>query len=76
MQTEPQEEIYAEAKQLIEKNRSRCLWFLRKDYYPADTDRLIHTLQYVKQHGDRQTFQKAGKLIQWLLQSSSRTSTG
>jgi hypothetical protein len=28
----------AELRRLVDEYRSRCLWFLREDYYPATRD--------------------------------------
>ena len=59
---------------LIDEYRVRCLWFLREDYYPTtDTDRL-RVLDQIRSHGDRDAFQRASELRQWLSRLSSAES--
>ncbi len=60
--------------QLVDAYRDRCLWFLRADYYPADRQAVLRTLDYIRRYGDREAFRKAGELYQWLSPDSSRPS--
>jgi hypothetical protein len=56
---------------LVDEYRTRCLWFLREDYYPATPTDALRILQYIERYGDVPAFQKAATLRQWLLQNSS-----
>ena len=58
----------------VDRYRDRCLWSLRRDYYPVtDADRL-RLLTYIEQHGDVAAYRQAGKLKRWLSQTSSAPS--
>ena len=59
---------------LVDEYRTRCLWFLREDYYPQTTTDALRVLEYIERHGDAAAFQKAATLRQWLLQNSSAPS--
>ena len=56
---------------LVDVYRSRCLWFLRPDYYPVDHEDIVRTLDYIRRYGDREAFRQAGEISQWLLPPSS-----
>ena len=38
---------------LVDDYRTRCLWFLRPDYYPVTRDQQLRVLDYVQRYGDR-----------------------
>ncbi len=59
---------------LVDEYRTRCLWFLREDYYPQTRAEALRVLKYIERHGDVKAFQKAATLRQWLLQNSSAPS--
>ena len=59
---------------LVDEYRTRCLWFLREDYYPQTTAEALRVLGYIERHGDVKAFQEAATLRQWLLQNSSAPS--
>jgi hypothetical protein len=59
---------------LTDEYRSRCLWFLRADYYPRTDDERRQVLQYLERHGDREAFQRAAVARRWLSPSSSASS--
>jgi len=59
---------------LVDEYRTRCLWFLREDYYPQTRAEALRVLDYIERHGDVKAFQKAATLRQWLLQNSSAPS--
>jgi hypothetical protein len=61
-------------RDLVDDYRSRCLWFLRTDYYPADEEEVLRTLDYVERHGDREGFQRAAEIRRWLSRRSSAPS--
>ena len=68
------EDLRRQINQLVDAYRDRCLWFLRPDYYPADLQDVLRTLDYIRRYGDRGAFRKAGELYQWLSPDSSRPS--
>ena len=59
---------------LVDEYRTRCLWFLREDYYPESPAEACRVLEYIERHGDVVAFRKAAALRQWLLQNSSAPS--
>lgn len=59
---------------LVDEYRARCLWFLREDYYPESLADVARVLDYIERHGDKEAFQKAATLRQWLLQNSNVSS--
>jgi len=59
---------------LVDEYRTRCLWFLREDYYPQTLADACRVLDYIERHGDTEAFQKAATLRKWLLQNSNATS--
>lgn len=65
-----------EFRELVDEYRSRCLWYLRADYLPADTAERLRVLQAIERHGDLRAFQRAARLRSWLSPTSSATSAG
>jgi hypothetical protein len=59
---------------LIDEYRTRCLWFLRSDYYPSTPEEQIRVLRYIERYGDREGFRRAREIRQWLSPSSSAPS--
>jgi hypothetical protein len=59
---------------LVDEYRTRCLWFLRADYYPQTPGDACRILEYIERHGDVAAFRKAATLKKWLLQNSSAPS--
>ena len=61
---EPQSpaEFHAQVVQLVDEMRSRCLWFLRPDYYPETAEEIDRTLRAIERNGDLSTFQCARTL--------------
>jgi hypothetical protein len=43
-----EDNVRRQVNQLVDAYRSRCLWFLRSDYYPVD----LRTLDYIRRYGD------------------------
>lgn len=70
----PDGDAEAELRRLVDDYRSRCLWFLREDYYPATRDEVLSVLRHIERHGDREGFRRAGALKRWLSPPSSATS--
>lgn len=58
-------------RQLVDEYRARCLWYLRKDYYPDTPEEMVRVLSAIEKHGDAEAFRRAGEIRQWLLRNSS-----
>ena len=63
-----------ELRSLVDEYRARCLWFLRPDLYPETRDQALRMLGYIERYGDREAFLRAGRIRQWLSQTSSEGS--
>ena len=59
---------------LVDDYRTRCLWFLRADYYPATREERLRVLDYVQRYGDRDAHVRAVNLRRWLSQISNADS--
>ena len=59
---------------LVDEYRTRCLWFLREDYYPQTPAEACGVLESIERYGDAAAFRKAAVLRQWLLQNPSAPS--
>jgi hypothetical protein len=67
-------EAAAVVQELVDKYRARCLWFLRADYYPGTDAERVLVLRYIEQYGDREAYQRAAPIRQWLSRNSSAAS--
>ena len=72
----PVEEVLDEVHALMDRYRSRCLWFLATDYYPRTRVEVLRILGELERHGDREAFHAAASIRQWLSPTSSDTSAG
>jgi hypothetical protein len=63
-------------RQLIDEYRSRCLWFLRPDYYPQTLEERLSVLTSIERHGDRAAFLRAADLRKWLSPPFNEASAG
>ena len=61
---------------LVERDRDRCLWFLRPDYLPTTRQARLRALESIQRHGDREAFTQAAELREWLSPHSSAGSAG
>ena len=61
-------------RSLVEEYRSRCLWFLREDYYPDTQEEILRTLDLVERYGDRAGYHRAQEIRTWLLRASRQAS--
>lgn len=59
---------------LIDEYRDRCLWFLRRDYYPSTPDEARRVLEYIQRYGDRDGYRRAAAVRQCLFPPSSAVS--
>lgn len=63
--------LEAEVRALVDEYRTRCLWFLRRDFYPETREETLRVLRYVERQGDREGFIRAARIRQWLSPDSS-----
>jgi len=63
-----------EVRSLVDEYRQRCLWFVRPDYYPSTPDEILRVLRWIRARGDREAFQRAGKIEEWLSRAFSEKS--
>ncbi len=63
-------------RELIDEYRDRCLWFLRRDYYPTSPEEAEQVLRYIERYGDLEAFRRAARIRPWLSPPSSVTSAG
>lgn len=61
---------------LMDECRDRCLWYLRRDYYPETVDEALRVLTALEQHGSRDVFRRAAGIRAWLSPPFSGTSAG
>ena len=61
---------------LVDEYRTRCLWFLRPDWYPGTRAERLRALGYIERHGDVSAFRRAGAMRRWLSRTSNETSAG
>ena len=69
--TELDREVREGFERLVARCRDQCLWFLRQDYCPTDPEEMRRVLEYIRRHGDRESFRAASRLMQWLSPGSS-----
>lgn len=70
------ESIRGELRNLVDEYRSRCLWFLREDYYPRTRTEMLSVPDRFQRHGDLNLFRRAGKIKRWLLLNSNEPFAG
>lgn len=63
-------------KPLLIRYRSRCLWFLREDFFPETLQQALLVLDNIEKYGDREGFIEARRVKEWLSRISSATSAG
>ena len=66
--------VDSEFRRFVDDQRIRCLWFMRRDYYPATDAERLRALDAIERHGDLEAFKRARSFRAWLLQHSSDTS--
>jgi hypothetical protein len=64
---EDEKTVMQSVNALVDEYWTRCLWFLREDYYPQTPTDALRVLEYIERHGDVWAFRKAATLRQWLL---------
>jgi hypothetical protein len=63
-------------RELVDEYRDRCLWFLRRDYYPATNAEAHRVLDAIQRYGDRDGFRRAAQIHRWLSPPSNVASVG
>jgi hypothetical protein len=66
--------ILAAVRELVERARATCLWFVDQHALPATRDDAIRFLRWIEQRADRDTYLRARQLRQWLSQTSNASS--
>ena len=66
--------IEAEVRSLVDDYRTRCLWFLRPDFYPETREEVVRVLRQIEKNADREGFVRAARIRQWLLRASNEPS--
>jgi hypothetical protein len=69
-----EKDTFAAIDTLVDEYRTRCLWSLRPDYYPATLDERLSVLERIERCADLAGYQRAFMLRQWLSQNSSEQS--
>lgn len=72
----PAPDIMCTVRDLVDEYRDRCLWFLRRDFYPADRAEVLRTLTYIERHGDRDGYRRSAEIRRWLSPDSNAVSAG
>ena len=57
-----EERFISEAGILADAYRPQCLWFLKEDFHPQNTESAMRILSYIEKYGDRLAFEKANSL--------------
>jgi len=68
--------IEAEIRGLVDEYRTRCLWYLRPDFYPETREEMLRVLRQIEKHADREGFVRAARIRQWLSPPSKEPSAG
>ncbi len=68
------EAIQPELDHLVDEYRTRCLWFLRPDFYPRTNAEILRTLRQIEAHGDRAAFLRAAAIRAWHSRNSNESS--
>jgi hypothetical protein len=63
-------------RELVDRYRTQCLWFLRTDYYPQAPDEVERVFRLIEQYGDLDAFRRVTAVRQWLSPRSNATSAG
>lgn len=58
----------------MDEYRTRCLWFLREDFYPETRDAALRVLRHIERHGDREGFIRAATMRRRLSETSDQAS--
>jgi hypothetical protein len=70
------ERAAAVIRTLVDRYRTECLWFLRRDYYPQTAEEVERVLRLIEQHGDLDAAREVAATRRWLSPPSSVASAG
>lgn len=70
------ERAAAAIRDLVDRYRSQCLWFLRADYYPHTPEEMERVFRLIEQYGDLDALRQVATVRQWLSPQSSAPSAG
>lgn len=59
-----------ELRAFVDEQRTRCLWFLRPDFYPENREETVRVLRHIERYGSRDAYVRAATMRRWLSQSS------
>jgi hypothetical protein len=68
------EHAEAAIRQLVERYRAQCLWFLRPDFVPQTADDVERVLQLIERYGDLEALRQVAAVRRWLSPPSSASS--
>jgi hypothetical protein len=69
-----QDEMLSAVHKLVDAYRTRCLWFLRADFYPTTEEQVSRVLKSIEKNGDRAAFIQVAEIKQWLSRNSKEQS--
>ena len=72
----PDAEPLLAVRKLVDEYRIRCLWFLRRGYYPSDRDEALRVLDTIQRHADLRGYRAAAEIRRWLSPRSNGPSAG
>ena len=66
----------AAVRELVERYRAQCLWFLRPDYYPHTPEDVSRVLGLIEQYRDLEALRRVTDVRRWLSPHSNAPSAG
>ena len=63
-------------RDLVDRYRAQCLWFLRADYYPQTPEEVDRVFRLIELYGDLDALHRVAAVRPWLSPPSSATSAG
>ena len=61
-------------RELVDRHRVTCLWYLRPDYQPETLAEALRVLDAIATNGDLKAFQEAEEVRRWLSRGSNSPS--
>lgn len=61
-------------RELVDRHRVTCLWYLRPDYQPETVAEALRVLDAIATNGDLKAYQEAEEVRRWLSRGSSSPS--
>ena len=59
-------QLAASINALVDEQRARCLWHVRRDWHPANDVERRRALTEIRTHGNITAYRKAAELEAWL----------